>query len=159
MLVCKRGKEMKRTAALLLVSFSLFPCMAEAQPTDCNALARDLVLKTYQSNWSEYNKLLFLSSLTKTDIKTSKEALDHSGKVGVGPISIGPGTWNKDKQDELRSELQKILSIDQLNQSAASLTISSGDENASKTISDCIHHNGGFYVALTISARTIPLLN
>jgi hypothetical protein len=139
---------MRKAQVLLVATLSILPQIAEAQNTDCNVLARDLVVKNYQSGYSNYDKLVFLYSLTQMDLKTSQEALNHSGKVNVGPISIGPGTWGKEKQDQLRSELQKFINIEQLKQSTASLTISSGDPNVSKDVENCILGNGGLYVAL-----------
>jgi hypothetical protein len=68
---------MKNASVLLVVGLSFFPQIAEAQNTDCNALARDLVVKNFQSSWSDYSKLLYLSSLTTMDLKTSSEALGH----------------------------------------------------------------------------------
>ena len=138
---------MKPASVIIFASFSLFPQIAEAQITDCNQLARDLVVRNFQSSWSDYSKLFFLSSLTKMDLQTSKDALEHSGKVSVGPISIGPGTWSKDKQDQLRSDLQKIVNIDQLIQSAASVSVSSGDPQTAKVVTDCFK-SGGLFVAL-----------
>lgn len=138
---------MKKAFALIVAILSFLPQIAEAQGTDCNALARDLVTKTFQSNWSDYSKLLFLSSLTQMDLKSSSEALAHSGRVSVGPINIGPGTWNKEKQDQLRSELRKIVNIEQLRQSAASVTISSGDPAAARVVESCTM-SGGLFVAL-----------
>jgi hypothetical protein len=80
--------------------------------------------------------------------ESAKEALDHSGKVSVGPISIGPGTWNKDTQRELRSKLEKIVNIEQIKQSAASISVSSGDPNAAKAVEACILSNGGLFLTL-----------
>jgi hypothetical protein len=140
---------MKRASIMFAFGLSFLPQIAYAQSTDCNALARDLVVKNFQSSWSDYSKLLFLSSLTTMDLKTSSEALGHSGQVSVGPISIGPGTWNKEKQDQLRSDLQKIVNIEQLRQSAASVSISSGDPDTIKAVQDCLTNNGGLFLALS----------
>jgi hypothetical protein len=140
---------MKWASLLFVASFSCLPQIAEAQTTDCNALARDLVVKNFQSSWSDYSKLLFLSSLTTMDIKTSSEALAHSGQVSVGPIAIGPGTWSKEKQDQLRSDLQKIVNVEQLKQSAASVSISSGDPDTAKVVENCFSTNGGLFIGLT----------
>jgi hypothetical protein len=130
-----------------VASISLLPGIAQAQNADCNALARDLVVKNFQSNRSDYSKLLFLSTLTQMDFNSSKEALEHSGQVSVGPFKIGPGNWTKEKQSQLSSELQKYLSIEQLTQSAASVSIYSGDQNTTKVVSDCLQ-GGGFFVTL-----------
>jgi hypothetical protein len=137
-----------RVEVLLVAGLSMLPQIVKAQNTDCNVLARDLVVRNYQSSFSDYSKLIFLYSLTQMDLKTSQDALNHSGKVGVGPISIGPGTWSKEKQDQLRSDLQKFINIEQIKESAASLTISSGDPGVSKDVETCILANGGLYVAL-----------
>jgi hypothetical protein len=137
-----------RVLFLLGAGLSMLSNVASAQNTDCNILARDLVVKNYQSGFSDYAKLVYLYSLTQMDLKTSGEALNHSGKVGVGPISIGPGTWSSEKQDQLRSDLQKYVNIEQIKQSAASLTISSGDAGVSKDVENCMLGNGGLYVSL-----------
>src|SRR5215203_4533346 len=75
---------------------------ASAQRVDCNAIARESIVKELSWQKTDYAKLIFLSSLTQMDLQKSKEALEHSGKVSFGPISIGPGTWGKEKQEELR---------------------------------------------------------
>jgi hypothetical protein len=140
---------MKTIAAAFVIVSSIFHAQgASAQQTDCNVIAKDGIVKNINSSWSDYSKLIYLSSLTTMDLKTSSESLAHSGKVAVGPISIGPGTWNKDKQDQLRSDLTKIVNIDQLRSSAASLTIASGDDVVAKVVSDCMLGNGGIYIAL-----------
>jgi hypothetical protein len=138
---------MKLAYAFAAIGISLMPAVACAQNVNCNVLARDLVVKNFDSSWSDYSKLLFLSSLTQMDVKTSGEALTHSGQVSVGPIKIGPGDWSKQKQDELRTSLQKIVNIEQLRESAASVSIYSGDPNTAKVVSDCLR-SGGFYVTL-----------
>lgn len=144
-------------SALLVVSLSLLPRLAEAQNTDCNALARDLVTRNFQSSWSDYSKLLFLTSLTQMDLNSSTEALQHSGKVRVGPISIGPGTWNRDRQDQLRRELQQFVNIEQLRQSAASVSMTSGDPSMARAVENCLLANGGLYLALNDLGKTIAV--
>ena len=139
---------MKRIWVFLSAGLFLAPQIAMAQNTDCNQLARDFVVKNYTSSWSDYSKLLFLFSLTQMDLKTSKEALDHSGQVGVGPISIGPGTWNSEKQNQLRSDLQKIVNVEQLRESAASVSLYSGDPGAAQVVQDCLGKTGGLFVGL-----------
>ena len=85
-------------------------------------------------------------------------ALAHSGKVSVGPISIGPGTWNKDTQKELRSKLEKIVNIEQLKQSAASISVSSGDPNAAKAVEACLLSNGGLFLTLNDRGKDTAVL-
>jgi hypothetical protein len=128
-------------------SMLVFPGIAQAQGADCNELARDLVVKNYQSSYSDYSKLLFLSTLTQMDVKSSGEALSHSGEVAIGPLKVGPGTWSKQKQDQLRSELRKVLNIEELKQSAAAVSLSSGDQSTAKVVIDCLNA-GGLFVAL-----------
>jgi len=134
--------------AAILAGSSFLPQIAKAQ-TDCNQLARDLVQRNLQSSWSDYSKLLFLSMLTQMDEQSAKDALGHTGSVSVGPISIGPGTWSKETQNQLRSALQKIVDIEQIQQSAASISVSSGDPNVTSAVNSCILSNGGLYVDLT----------
>ncbi|UPK02835.1 hypothetical protein [Bradyrhizobium sp. 170] len=138
--------------AAILIPMLLYPALADAQ-TDCNQLAKDTIRKSFSSQTSDYRKLLFLSTLTQISTKEAGEALAHSGKVKVGPIEIGPGTWNKDKQEKLREELQKYLNVELVLQNAESVEITSGDSNSSKSISDCIASNGGFYVSLNDSGK------
>ena len=138
----------KRLALIAtLATCCLLPEPAQAQGADCAQIARDLVVKNFQSSFSDYSKLLFLSSLTEMDLKTSGEALAHSGQVKVGPISIGPGTWSKERQDQLRSELQKIVNIEQLKESAASISMSSGDPETANVVKVCLE-SGGLRVRL-----------
>src|SRR5262245_47693590 len=125
----RRAAMKTGTHAFVAAGLLFLPPTAWSQGSDCNAPARDLVVNIFRSHWSDNSKLLFLSSLTQMDEKTAKEALDHSGRVSGGPINIGPGTWNKEKQEKLRSELQKIVNIEQLRRSAASISVSSGDPN------------------------------
>jgi hypothetical protein len=141
-----------KLAAILLVSvFTIVPQFVRAD-TDCNQLARDIVKKDFQSNWSEYSKLLFLSMLSQMSLQEGQEALNHSGEVAVGPIKIGPGTWNDDKKNELRRELQKFVSIDTLTQNAGSIVTSSGIPDAEQAIEACIRENsvakGGLFATL-----------
>ncbi|MFH6785710.1 MULTISPECIES: hypothetical protein [Methylobacterium] len=132
---------------LSLIAFFAIGTSAYAQGADCNALARDLVVKNFNSSSSDYSKLLFLSSLTQMDEKSASEAISRSGKVKVGPISIGPGTWNNDKKEKLRSELEKFINVDQIRQSAASLIVSSGDASSASVVESCLR-SGGFFVKL-----------
>jgi len=147
----------QRPFAFLAVCLSLYPALAQAQ-TDCNQLARDMVTKNFSSASSDYYKLLFLSSLTQMSEENAKEALGHSGKVSVGPISIGPGTWNKDTQKELRTKLEKILNIEQVKQSAASISVSSGDPDAAKAVETCILSNGGLFLTLNDRGKDTAVL-
>ena len=148
---------MYKSTGILIAFLSVLPNLAEAQ-IDCNQLARDLVVKNYNAASSDYYKLLFLSSLTQMSEDNAKEALAHSGKVSVGPISIGPGTWNKDSQRELRSKLEKIVNIEQIRQNAASVSASSGDPNAVKAVETCIFTNGGLYLALNDRGKETAVL-
>lgn len=85
-------------------------------------------------------------------VQEGQEALSHTGEVSVGPIKIGPGSWNEQKKNELRMELQKYLRIETLTQSAASVVSSSGDPNAEQAIQACIQANsvakGGLFATL-----------
>ena len=142
---------MKIASALLIAGLSLVPQIVQAQ-TDCNQLARDIVKKDFQSSWSEYSKLLFLSMLSQMSVQEGQEALNHTGEVSVGPIKIGPGSWNDEKKNELRTELQKYVRIETLTESAASVVSSSGDPNAEQAIQACIQANsvakGGLFATL-----------
>jgi hypothetical protein len=137
---------MKKTLVWWVAVLSFFPQTSWGQ-ADCNAIARDLVIRNFQSNWSDYSKLLFLSTLTTMDVKSAGERLEHVGNVSVGPIKIGPSSWSKTKQDWLRSELQKIINVEQLNETAASLSASSGDPGVGSVVRDCFRR-GGFHITL-----------
>jgi hypothetical protein len=134
-------------ALVLLLSIICLSRTANAQGTDCNLLASDLVSKNLRATWSDYSKLLFLSNLTQIDLQASKEALDRSGKLSVGLISVSPGSWNKERQDQLRSDLRTIVNIEQLKQSAASVVLSSGDLAAAKAVQDCLASREGLYLS------------
>lgn len=136
-----------RKIAFVLLPMLMHPTLANAA-TDCNQLARDTVIQKFNSQTSDYRKLLFLSTLTQIGTKEAGEALDHSGKVKVGPIEIGPGTWNKNRQEKLRDELQKYVNLELVLQNAASIEITTGNSDSSKSISECIASSGGFYVSL-----------
>jgi hypothetical protein len=139
---------MRRALALLIATLPFLPQFAEAERADCNALARTQVLQAFQSSWSDNSKLLFLSTLAQSEFLIAKEALDRSGKVSVGPLSVSSGTWTKEKQDQLRSELRKIVNVEQLRQSAASVVIFSGDPVSSKLVENCLA-GGGLYLTLS----------
>ena len=130
--------------------------------TDCNQLARDLVQRNYASMRSDYSKLLFLSMLTQMSVQQGQETLNHTGNVSVGPIKIGPGTWNDDKKNELRTELTKIVDIASLTQSSASVVSSSGDPNAEQAVEACIRANavanGGLFATLSDRGTDIAVL-
>ena len=49
---------MKRTYAFFFASLAFLPQAADAQNTDCNEFTRDLVVKNFHSNWSDYTRLL-----------------------------------------------------------------------------------------------------
>jgi hypothetical protein len=147
-----------RTFVFVIAGLSFLLGPAEAQNTDCNQLARDLVTKSYSAGSSDYYMLLFLSSLTQMSEESAKDALAHSGQVAVGPIKIGPGTWNKDTQKDLKSKLEKIINIEQIKQSAASISMSSGLPDAAKPIESCIASNGGFYVSLNDRGKETAIL-
>ncbi|MCK1463915.1 hypothetical protein IVB34_37595 [Bradyrhizobium sp. 2] len=149
---------MRKSWILSLLYFLAVPQMAEAQNADCNQLARDLVAKNYSAGSSDYYKLLFLSSLTQMSEESGKEALSHSGKVSVGPISIGPGTWNKDSQKELRNKLEKIVNIEQVRQSAASISMSSGDPRVVDAVRVCLTSAGGLYLLLNDRGKDTAVL-
>ncbi|WLB62589.1 hypothetical protein QIH96_39885 [Bradyrhizobium japonicum] len=142
---------MKIASALLIAGLALVPQAVQAD-TDCNQLARDIVRKDFRSSWSEYSKLLFLSMLSQMTVQEGQEALNLTGEVSVGPIKIGPGSWNEQKKNELRMELQKYVRIESLTQSAASVVSSSGDSNAEQAIEACIQANsvakGGLFATL-----------
>lgn len=134
---------MRIASGLIVIGLSVAPQTVQAQfQTDCNQLAREFVVKRYQAGWSSYSQYLFFSLLTQVDVEKGKEALKHSGEVAFGPLKIGPGTWDRDKQNELRKELTKVVSIENLNQSAAAVTISSGDSEAARSVDACITVNG-----------------
>ncbi|MDF0584956.1 hypothetical protein [Bradyrhizobium yuanmingense] len=136
---------------IVLAGICLFASPAFAQTTDCNELARDNIVAKTEWQRTDYGKLLFLSRLTQMDVNSGAEALKHSGQVAVGPIKIGPGTWSKERQQTLRSELDKFVSIDQLTNSAASMMVSSGDAVVAKVVSDCIEKAGG----LKLTAKAV----
>jgi hypothetical protein len=143
--------KMKINCALLIAGLSFVPQIAEAQ-TDCNQLARDLVQKNFQSSWSEYSKLLFLSMLTQMTVEEGQKELSHTGEVSFGPLKIGPGSWNEAQKNSLRTELEKYLRIETLTESAASVISSSGDPKAEQAIVACIQANsianGGLFATL-----------
>ena len=142
---------MKINCALLIAGLSFVPQIAEAK-TDCNQLARDFVLKNFQSSWSEYSKLLFLPMLTQMTVEEGQKELNHTGEVSVGPLKIGPGSWNEAQKNSLRTELQKYVRIETLTQNAASVTSSSGDPKAVDAVVACIQanivENGGLSATL-----------
>lgn len=138
---------MTKAFALVLLTMICLPQVASGQKADCNSLASDLVIKNLQASWSDNSKLLFLSNLTQIEPQASKEALDRSGKISVGLITVGPGSWGKEKQDQLRSELRTIVNIEQLKQSAASVVLSSGDFVAANAVQDCLTSREGLYLS------------
>jgi hypothetical protein len=142
---------MKINCALLIAGLSFVSQIAEAQ-TDCNQLARDLVQKNFQSSWSEYSKLLFLSMLTQMTVEEGQKELSHTGEVSFGLLKIGPGSWSDAQKNSLRTELRKYFRIETLTQSAASVISSSGDPNAEQGIIACIQANsvanGGLFATL-----------
>src|SRR5690349_5060140 len=78
------GKMNVFKGMLLAASLLVSPQMAQAQ-VDCNQLARDLVKKDFQSSWSEYSKLLFLSMLSQMSVQEGQDTINRSGDIAVGP--------------------------------------------------------------------------
>ena len=142
---------MRLSVALFAVGFSLLAQGVRAE-TDCNQIARDTVKRDLTSNWSDYSKLLFLSMLSQMSVQQGQDSLNHTGEVGVGPIKIGPGSWDEKKKNDLSNQLQKLMVLDSLNQSAASVVSSSGDSKAEQAIEACIQSNsvekGGLFAKL-----------
>jgi hypothetical protein len=152
------GIEMNKFLGALLLTAGIIATQPAAAQSQCDILARDGIMQRKEWHTSNYAKLVLLSRLTQMSDADGTETLSHSGQVGYGPISIGPGTWNKEKRDTLKTQLEKLVNIDEVLASQSSLLLSSGDPIVTKAISDCLR-NGGLAVTLLSSGPDLAIMD
>lgn len=136
--------------AVTLLHFSvsaLLPKTGYAQD-GCDAFVTSGLRQSTESFQSSEWSLLFLARLTKMTHEQARQELHrHGGKVGYGPLSVEPGTYDAGKHRELTTELSRLVSIDEVLKNQKSLIINSGDPILADAYLKC-REMGGFLFQL-----------
>jgi hypothetical protein len=145
-------------AVCLTTVMVIHPAVAEVASECVTEYIRDGLLKKTASNQSSHAKLVILARISQMSFNDSADTLGHTGEVGFGSFKIGPGSWNKDKHEQFKTEFSKTEDVTQILNSETSLVISEGDPVLVKGFTDCIALHGGLAMSLREAGSNSAIL-
>ena len=131
-------------ATTLLIS-SISEVSAQSQ---CDPILASGPFALEQVNKSEYAKLVLLAKFTKMDLSTANQTFAHEGQVGVGPLKIGPGTWNADTLRQDQHKVESSIDVNSIIDNQSSILRTFGDATIVDAWVSCINRSGGLSLSL-----------